>query len=158
MHQDTFKGSLLACSENVSDTALTVVCTINVLIKKTKIHCVLLSHELLSKKIKLHINLHILFIIYFKTISKMQIMKIQQVHQDAMTHKSLDHETQKINYRSAVRPKKSSTPYRRLAPHGGEVSASSNPSEDKISSGLPLQYSQIQAYGALECPHISLCL
>ena len=30
MHQDTFKGSLLGCSENVSDTALTIVCTINV--------------------------------------------------------------------------------------------------------------------------------
>ena len=34
-----------------------------------KIHCVLLSHELLSTstKIILHINLHILVIIYFKT-------------------------------------------------------------------------------------------
>ena len=30
MHQDTFKGSLLGCSENVSNTALTIVCTINV--------------------------------------------------------------------------------------------------------------------------------
>ena len=30
MHQDTFKGSLLGCSENVSDTPLTIVCTINV--------------------------------------------------------------------------------------------------------------------------------
>ena len=29
---------------------------------------------------------------------------------DAMTHKILDHDTQKIIYRSAVRPKKSSTP------------------------------------------------
>ena len=56
----------------------------------------------------------------------------------AMTHKILDHDTQKIIYRSAVRPKKSSTPNHRLAPHGGEVSASSNPSEDKISSGSPL--------------------
>ena len=54
---------------------------------------------------------------------------------DAMTHKILDHDTQKIIYRSAVRPKKSSTPNHRLAPHGGEVSASSDPSEDKISSG-----------------------
>ena len=41
---------------------------------------------------------------------------------DAMTHKILDHETQKIIYRSTVRPKKSSTPNHRLAPHGGEVS------------------------------------
>ena len=57
---------------------------------------------------------------------------------DAMTHKILDHDTQKIFYRSAVRPKKSSTPNHRLAPHGGEVSASSDPSEDKISSGSPL--------------------
>ena len=57
---------------------------------------------------------------------------------DAMTHKILDHDTQKIIYRSAVRPKKSSTPHHRLAPHGGEVSASSDPSEDKISSGSPL--------------------
>ena len=58
---------------------------------------------------------------------------------DAMTHKILDHDTQKIIYRSAVRPKKSSTPNHRLAPHGGEVSASSDPSEDKISSGSPLE-------------------
>ena len=50
---------------------------------------------------------------------------------DAMTHTILDHDTQKIIYRSAVRPKKSSTPNHRLAPHGGEVSASSDPSEDK---------------------------
>ena len=50
---------------------------------------------------------------------------------DAMTHKILDHDTQKIIYRSAVRPKKSSTPNHRLAPHGGEGSASSDPSEDK---------------------------
>ena len=57
---------------------------------------------------------------------------------DAMTHKILDHDTQKIIYRSAVRPKKSSTPNHRLAPHVGEVSASSDPSEDKISSGSPL--------------------
>ena len=56
----------------------------------------------------------------------------------AMTHKILDHDTQKIIYRSAVRPKKSSTPNHRFAPHGGEVSASSDPSEDKISSGSPL--------------------
>ena len=41
---------------------------------------------------------------------------------DAVTHKSLDHETQKIIYRSAVRPKKSSTPNHRLAPlHHMEV-------------------------------------
>ena len=57
---------------------------------------------------------------------------------DAMTHKILDHESQKIINRSAVRPKKSSTPNHRLAPHGGEVSASSDPSEEKISSGSPL--------------------
>ena len=54
---------------------------------------------------------------------------------DAMTHIILDHDTQKIISRSAVRPKKSSTPNHRLAPHGGEVSASSDPSEDKTSSG-----------------------
>ena len=58
-----------------------------------------------------------------------------------MTHTILDHDTQKIIYRSGVRPKKSSTPNHRLAPHGGEVSASSYPSEDKISSGLLLQSS-----------------
>ena len=57
---------------------------------------------------------------------------------DAMTHKILDHDTQKIIYRSAVRPKKSSTPNHRLAPYGGEVSTSSDPFEDKISSGSPL--------------------
>ena len=61
---------------------------------------------------------------------------------DAMTHNILDHDTQKIIYRSAVRPKKSSTPNHRLAPHGGEVSASSDPSEDKISSGSPLGSSE----------------
>ena len=55
-----------------------------------------------------------------------------------MTHKILDHDTQKIIYRSAVRPKKSSTPNHRLAPRGGEVSASSYPSDDKSSSGSPL--------------------
>ena len=38
---------------------------------------------------------------------------------DAMTHKILDHDTQKNIYRSAVRPKKSSTPNHWLAPHGG---------------------------------------
>ena len=57
---------------------------------------------------------------------------------DAMTHKILDYDTQKIIYSSAVRPQKSSTPNHRLAPHGGEVSASSDPSGDKISSGSPL--------------------
>ena len=57
---------------------------------------------------------------------------------DAMTHKILDNDTQKIIYRSAVRPKKSSTPNHRLAPHGGEVSTSSDPSEDKNSYGSPL--------------------
>ena len=57
---------------------------------------------------------------------------------DAMTHKVLDHETQKIIYRSVVRPQKSPTPDHRLVPHGGEVSTSSDPSEDKISSGSPL--------------------
>ena len=30
MLKDTFKGSLCGCSENVSNTALTIVCTINV--------------------------------------------------------------------------------------------------------------------------------
>ena len=38
---------------------------------------------------------------------------------NAMNHKILDHDTKKIIYRSAVRPKKSSTPNHRLAPHGG---------------------------------------
>ena len=56
---------------------------------------------------------------------------------DAMTHKLLDHETQKIIYKSAVIPKKSSTPNQRLTPHGGEVSTSSGPSEDTITSGSP---------------------
>ena len=55
-----------------------------------------------------------------------------------MTHKILDHDTQKIIYRSAVRPKKSSTPNHRIAPHGGEVSAPSDPSEGKISSASPI--------------------
>ena len=59
-----------------------------------------------------------------------------------MTHKLLDHETQKIIYRSGVRPKQSSTPNHRLASHGGEVAASSSPFEDKISSGSPLGSSE----------------
>ena len=59
-----------------------------------------------------------------------------------MTHKLLDYETQKIIYRSAVGPKKSSTPNHRLASHGGEVSTSSDPSEDKITSGAPLGTSE----------------
>ena len=58
---------------------------------------------------------------------------------DAMTHKILDHDTLKIIYRSAVRPQNSSTPNHRLVPHGGEVSASYDPSEEKISSGSPLE-------------------
>ena len=57
---------------------------------------------------------------------------------DSMMHKLLAHETQNIIYGSAVRPEQSCTPNHRLAPHGGEVSASSDPSEDKISSGSPL--------------------
>ena len=61
---------------------------------------------------------------------------------DAMTHKILDHDTQNIIFRSALRPKKSSTPSHRLAPHGWEVSASSDPSEDKISSRSPLGYTK----------------
>ena len=48
---------------------------------------------------------------------------------DAMTHKLLNTETQKIIYRSAVRPWKSSTPNHRLAPHGEEVSSSTGFSE-----------------------------
>ena len=57
---------------------------------------------------------------------------------DAMTHKLLDYETQKTIYRSAVRSKKSSAPNHRVAPHGGEVSTSPGPSEDKITSGSPI--------------------
>ena len=49
---------------------------------------------------------------------------------DKMTHKFLDHDTQIIIYRSDVRPKN--------APHGGEVSGSSDHSEDKLFSGSPL--------------------
>ena len=56
---------------------------------------------------------------------------------DAMVHKILDHDTQKFIYRSAVRPKKSSTPNHTLGPHGGEVSASSDPSVETTSSGSP---------------------
>ena len=55
---------------------------------------------------------------------------------DAMTHKLFDHETQKIVYRSAVRPMESSTPNHRLAPHGGEVSTSF----DLLKIKLPLDH------------------
>ena len=61
---------------------------------------------------------------------------------DVMTHNLIDHETQNIIHRSAVRPKKSSTPNHRLAPCGGEVSTSSDLSGDKISFGLPLGTSE----------------
>ena len=64
---------------------------------------------------------------------------------DAMTYKLLDHATQNIIYRSAVRPQKSSTPNHRLAPQGGEVSTSSDPSEDKV----PLDY----PWAAQKVPH-----
>ena len=57
-----------------------------------------------------------------------------------MPHNILDHDTQKIVYRSAARSKKSFIPNHRLPPHGGEVFASSDPSEDKISSRSPLGY------------------
>ena len=61
---------------------------------------------------------------------------------DAITHKLLDHDTQETIYRSAARPKKSSALNHRLAPHGAEVSTSSGPSEDRITSGSPLQPSE----------------
>ena len=61
---------------------------------------------------------------------------------DAITHKLLDHDTQKIIYRSAVRPQKSSTPNHRVATHGGDVSTSSNPSKDKHPFGSPLGLSE----------------
>ena len=61
---------------------------------------------------------------------------------DVLTHKLLDHETQNSIYRSAVRPQKSSTPNHRLAPHGEEVSTSSDPSKGKISYGSPFGSSQ----------------
>ena len=57
---------------------------------------------------------------------------------DAMTPKILDHDTQKIIYRSTVSSKKSSTPNHGLAPHEEEVSASSDPSDNTISSGSAL--------------------
>ena len=44
----------------------------------------------------------------------------------------------KLFYRSAVRPKKSSTPNHRHVPHREEVSTSSDHSEDKITSGSAL--------------------
>ena len=61
---------------------------------------------------------------------------------DVMPHKLLHCETHRIIYRSAVRPQKSSTPNHRLAPHGREVSTSSDPSQDKISSGSPMGTSE----------------
>ena len=49
---------------------------------------------------------------------------------DAMTHKLLDKITQKITYRSAVRPITKSNPNHRLDMYGGESSASMGASED----------------------------
>ena len=54
---------------------------------------------------------------------------------DAMKHKVLDHETQKIIYRSAVRPQKASNPNHRLASHGRDISTSSDPFKYKIPLG-----------------------
>ena len=62
-----------------------------------------------------------------------------------MTHSFLDHETQKIIYRSVLRLKKSSTPNHRLVPHGVEVSTSSDPSEDKMMSGSLLGPSEVSS-------------
>ena len=47
---------------------------------------------------------------------------------DAMTHKHLDKITQKIIYRSAVRPLTKSNPNHRLTEDGGEASTSKQPS------------------------------
>ena len=72
-----------------------------------------------------------------------------------MAHKLLDHDTQKIIYRSAVRPKKSSTPNHRLAPHGGEVSASSDPStwsSRRFLTGTEGPYSLLQVQRDEENP------
>ena len=49
-------------------------------------------------------------------------------HGDAMTHKLLDKITQKITYRSAVRPIIKSNPNHRLTEDGGEASTSKQPS------------------------------
>ena len=58
---------------------------------------------------------------------------------DAIPDKLLDHETQKISYRSEVRHKKSSTPNHRLAPHGLEVSTSS----DLLKIKFPLDHQYV---------------
>ena len=55
---------------------------------------------------------------------------------DAMSHILLDHDTQKIIYRSAVRPNKSSTPNHRLAPHGGEIDRISTKKEPCLAPTL----------------------
>ena len=47
---------------------------------------------------------------------------------DAMTHKLLDNITQKIIYRSAVRPITKSNPNHRLTEEGGEASTAKQPS------------------------------
>ena len=76
-----------------------------------------------------------------KTKEKLYVVagpEFEELEGHAMTHTILDHDSQKRIYRSAVRPKKSSTPNHRNAPHGGEVSASSDPAEDTNSSGSPL--------------------
>ena len=54
---------------------------------------------------------------------------------DAMTHKLLDKITQKIIYRSAVRPLTKSNPNHRLTEDGGEASTSKQPSS-KIPTGF----------------------
>ena len=68
---------------------------------------------------------------------------------DAMTHKILDHDTLKSIYRSAVRPKKSSTPNHRLAPHGGEVSASSDPLTENAQKDSLVDCQEDVSYTAL---------
>ena len=62
---------------------------------------------------------------------------------DFMTHKLLDPETQKIIYRSAVRPQKSSTSNHRLTSHGGEVSSSSFSSEAQNTPVSPVGHPEV---------------
>ena len=51
MNQDTFKGSLLGFSKNVSDTALSIVCTINgVLIAVGLMYLILMTGIIYKKQ------------------------------------------------------------------------------------------------------------
>ena len=50
--------------------------------QKVKIHCVLLSHELLSKQFTTHQFTYFIYYLFQDNFKNAKIMKIQEVHQE----------------------------------------------------------------------------